>query len=401
MSSTIAYSALVAFIWVTFAYKLYTLHWHVQDTVQRAYICTHLLVSLAFTVLSPPIYLAVDHLTGVPNAARLLGNCLGVVGGWFFQPVTTQLIAPTRQGRVQTLLASGWAPTATIVALVVLFNRASLPVSAPLDFQTRYSTAPFMAPYRLVLLLYVALVAGRVFLASLRNREIIEQNPRPYRRVQSRLQTVGWGFCVGYAVQESAFIALSLLGLVPPHAYPVVIANVLLTGGVLLLLSSAFFDGWYWITQYRTNRRLYRLWRDQCAAAPSIALDPPRSALIDALNPRDISLRVYRRVTEIRDGIITLQPYVDEAVAMAIRDRLLGRMTARHNAALADAVTLHMALSAKRSEQIAANPSETPLVPPGMNFENEVQILEQTAIAYRRVEQNPLPQPLKEDRSKP
>lgn len=377
-------TGLVILIWGTLVYKLYALHWRLRDAVQRAYYRTHLLIALTFTVLYPPLYLALDRFVGIPNVARLVGNCLGVVGGYFFQPVTAKLDLAARKGRVQAFLESGWLPAATIAALALLFSRASLPISAPLDFQARYSTVAFMAPYRLVLMLYVGLVAGRVFLLSLRNWEIVEHNPRPYRRVQTHLQTVGWGFCVGYAFQEAAYIGLEFAGRVSPHAYPVALANVCLTGGIVLLLSSALFDTWHWLGQYRVHRRLYPLWRDLYRATPSIALDPPRSAWSDALDMGNLSLRLYRRVVEIRDGMVALEPYVDETLPAAIHDRGFGRRT-RYGSALTHAVRLRAAMAAKRAGHTAMRPTHMPLIPPGNTFEEEVRVLERTAIAYRRV----------------
>lgn len=394
MSSSEWANASVAFIWIALLYKLYTLHWHPRDATQWASVRTHLMLALAFTTFCSPIYLAIDRFTGIPNVARLIGNGLGVIGGWCFQPVTAQLesAASPATRRVYAFLGSEWLLAATLVALVVLFSRASLPISAPLDFPQRYSTAPFMAQYRLVLMLYMASVTGRVFWASLRNYAIVGQSPRAYRRIQTHLQTVGWGLCLGYASQESVFIVLVLLRRVPAQAYPVALANICIVGGTVCLLSSMFFDAWHWCMQYRTHRRLYPLWRDLYEITPEIALDPPRSAFADALDPRDLGLRLYRRVTETRDGIDALQPYGDTALVMQDGAHR-GEARSHGGAALTTAASLRAAIDAKRSGRIASAGDIPPLVSSGMSFEDETRVLKRAAGGYVRLRGKPRWQP--------
>jgi len=387
-------NATVVFIWIALLYKLFTLHWRPRDATQWAYVRTHLMLALAFTTFCSPIYLAIDRFTGIPNVARLIGNGLGVIGGWCFQPVTAQLESPAspETRRVYAFLGSGWLLAVILAALVALFSRASLPISAPLDFPQRYSTAPFVAPYRLVLMLAIVLVTGRVFWASLRNYAIVGQSPRAYRRIQTHLQTVGWGLCLGYASQESVFIVLVLLRRVPAQAYPVVLANTCLVGGTVCLLSSMFFDAWHWCMQYRTHRRLYPLWRDLYEITPEIALDPPRSAFADALDPRDLGLRLYRRVTETRDGIDALRPYRDTALVM--QDGVhRGEARSHRGAALTTAVNLHAAIDAKRNGRIASAGDAVPLVSSGTSFEEETRVLERAAGGYVRLRGKPRCQP--------
>lgn len=72
------------------------------------------------------------------------------------------------------------------------------------------------------------------------------------------------------------------------------------------------------MTAARTVRNLVALWdlsplwRDLVRAAPHVALTTPRSRLLESLGsvPRS-SLRLYRRVIEIRDAILVLRDYAD------------------------------------------------------------------------------------------
>lgn len=374
MISTALSTGFLVVIWGSLLYRLHALGWRLRDAIQRANVATHLLIALTFLTLYPPVYLLIDRVVGVPNIARLIGNCFGVVGGWFFRPVVAQLERVTQRGRVQSVLDSVWLPILTMVTLTFLFNRAALPISAPLDFQTRYSTIPFMAPYRIVLMAYVALVAGRVFLLSLQNLAVIERNPQPYRRVQARLQLVGWALCVGYALQECVFIILALLGVVPQGAYPALLANICLGGGILCLLSNALFDAWHWIRQYRTHRRLYRLWRDLYDLDPNFALEPPRSRWADTFSFGDLGFQLYRRTIEIYDGLNALKPYVEASPPA----------TSNPDASSA-AVTIHAAMTAKRHGRLATHHNAVSLLPAVAEHEDERQALERVAVAYRRI----------------
>jgi len=59
-----------------------------------------------------------------------------------------------------------------------------------------------------------------------------------------------------------------------------------------------------WLRRHRAHRHLYPLWRDLYQVNPEIALLRPLPRLIDALILYDLDFRLYRRVVEIRDGIL-------------------------------------------------------------------------------------------------
>jgi hypothetical protein len=64
---------------------------------------------------------------------------------------------------------------------------------------------------------------------------------------------------------------------------------------------------------YRTYRRLYPLWRDLYQASPGIALHPPTRSMTH------LNYRLYRRVIEIRDGLLALRSYRDPEVRIHAR----------------------------------------------------------------------------------
>jgi hypothetical protein len=130
------------------------------------------------------------------------------------------------------------------------------------------------------------------------------------------------------------------------------------------------------LSALRTYRQLYPLWRSYYEAEPSIALDG--SANESGL--RDIELRLYRRVIEIRDGMLAVRPYANG------RTRDLAQREA-HSAGLrdpdlvAEAAWLEVGRRAKMRGGRAYD--DEPAAPSGAaDFAGEVQVL--TRIAWSR-----------------
>jgi hypothetical protein len=377
-------AALVALLWGSLLVKLRALHWRLRDPDQRANCASLLAVALAMTVFHPPVYRAIDRAAGIPNFSRLLGNTLGVMSAWAFQPVIIRLLHDRAHKR--GILGSGWLVAGTIATMALLFFRASVPVEAPTDFQARYSAAPYTAEYRLVLLAYIGILVLQIFLRSLRNGRVVASIPQPYLRLQARVQTIGWGLGTAYAGLESGYIALALAGVVPPHAYPTTLAYTLFAGGCAALLSGGLLGAYHWGRQYRTYRLLYPLWRDLYRATPGIALDPPSSARADMLILRSLDLRLYRRVTEIRDGVVALRRYTDAAMADQARALCCATGTPEEDAsACTDAIVWAAAIQAKRRGQRVLIPVGATPMRTGMDLEVEVRHLERVAHTYRRL----------------
>lgn len=377
-------AALVALLWGSVLLKLHALHWHLRDPDQRANCASLVAVALAMTVFHPPVYRAIDRAVGIPNFSRLLGNTLGVVSAWAFQPVIIRLLHDRAHKR--GVVGSGWLATGTIAMMALLFFRASVPVESPTDFQARYSAAPYTAEYRLVLLAYIGILVLQIFLRSLRNGRVVASIPQPYLRLQARVQTIGWGLGVAYAGLESGYIALALAGIVPLHAYPTTLAYTLFAGGCAALLSGGLLGAYHWGGQYRAYRLLYPLWRDLYHATPGIALDPPPSARADVLTLRNLDLRLYRRVTEIRDGVVALRRYTDAAMAEQARALCCAKnMPAEETTACIEAIVWAAAIEAKRRgwrvpEPVGGTPTRT-----DTDLEVEVRHLERVARAYQRL----------------
>lgn len=371
-------AALVVAMWGYLLVQLQALHWQMRDAAQRANCLSLFVVSLTLTVFHPPVYRAIDRIVGIPNFARLLGNGLGVVAAWVFQPVIIRLLHYEERKRGVPGIG---LMVATIATMAVLFSRASVPIESPLDFQARYSAAPYIAEYRLVLLAYIGVLVSQIFVRSLQNGRVIRSIPQPYLRLQARLQTIGWGLGTAYAAIECGYIVLALSGVVSPHSYPTALAYGIFASGCLTLVSGGLLGLYHWAEQYRVYRLLYPLWRDLYAATPGIALDPPHSAAVDALMLRNLRLRLYRRVVEIRDGGVALQRYTDTTMTERAAEicRVNG-VPETETPASVEAITWAIAMRAKQRGRPAAAPVTT--TPRDDDFDAEVRHLRRVAAAY-------------------
>ncbi|MEY8042338.1 MAB_1171c family putative transporter [Saccharopolyspora cebuensis] len=72
-----------------------------------------------------------------------------------------------------------------------------------------------------------------------------------------------------------------------------------------------------WITEWRQYRQLRPLWLALVTAFPNIALFKPTTPLREALRARRIGIRYYRRIIEIRDGLLQLSPYLEAPITTA------------------------------------------------------------------------------------
>lgn len=143
--------------WTAVAYKALDPR-RLRETGSLIFWLILLFSALAVTALLPPIYLAIDRLTGIPNLARLCGNGSILIASWLVQLSTWKLNYPERPlwPRVRS---SG------LVALIFLATMTALFVAAPVDgeeaadFTGRYAAEPAIRLYRAIFLSYMAFTA--------------------------------------------------------------------------------------------------------------------------------------------------------------------------------------------------------------------------------------------------
>ncbi len=338
------------------------------------------------TLLHPVVYVTLDRVAGIPNLARLLGNSFGVIGVWAIEPVVVRLLHSQR--RTIGVLGNPWLTVSIFAVMTLSFFRADVSVEAPYDFHARYGAEPWIALYRAAIMLYIGSGVLRIFCVSLRNGRAVRSIPQLRFRIEARLQTVGWAAAVLYALQELVVLALRLVGILPEHFYLTRLATLLLLIGFLGIFNGEVFKLMQWLRQYVALRQLSPLWWDLYRTIPGIALDPPASRLADVLSVRDVHSRLYRRVLEIRDGLVKLQPYSHQAIVKRVLARCAeGRNPADSPPAVA-AVAVIVALQAQQQARVGND--GTSLMPDVKEraLEGEVQYLRRLTRMYARLRAN-------------
>ena len=311
---------LVLTLWGSLARQLLLVGAHPRTVEQRS-TCTAIgLFALAMTLLTPPVYLLVDRLTAIPNSSRLLANGLGMCSGWAISPV--RIRALRRQGRAG-LLGSGRLLVATLAIEAILFAIARTDESVPGNFAERYATVDAVLAYRVILMAYVGAVMGQLFWTGWRYRLSTRTIHERYRRIQSQMQTLGWGSGTAYALHEAIYPLLVRFNVSGSTGLHTLLQYTFLSGFVLLLLGSGVIPVGHWLARYWAYRCLYPVWRDLRHLVPSIVNNssfiPPDTALRDACIVTELDRRTHDRVTELQDGLLALRRYAASPVVTYAR----------------------------------------------------------------------------------
>ncbi|KDN21981.1 MAB_1171c family putative transporter [Amycolatopsis rifamycinica] len=335
----------------------------------------------------PAVYGAVGHLTGVPNIARLVNHgCIlvAVVAG---QDFLRQINRPDRARR-WLVPHTIWAATA-FAAMCLLFVLSRTGVN-DIRFAARYGRTPGVLEYWLV---YVAgLLPGLVDSARL-SVWYARRSTEAVIRLGLRLIATGLVISVGYHVQKAVYFAARRFDLNYPRAIGGPLDRYLPALSALLVIVGIVLPAWRTpvaVSEYVTYLRLRPLWLAFCTVVPGIAFVPPRSLPREVLDVRDIGLRLYRRVVEIRDGRLALRAHLDPEIAAAARESGLGAgLSGQKLDAHVEAVTLAAAI---RAAADGAEPPAEPVasaVPGGRDLDSDIAFLEAVAAAYRRLGSRP------------
>jgi hypothetical protein len=364
--------ALVA--WAAVFYKLSARRRSPDDPAAHPYLWTLVALASALTVLAHPVYVTLDRLAGIPNLARLLGHGFIMLTAWNARSTLSYVNYPFEEARSR-VRHHGAILVVALVFMVVLFGLAPVDEET-IQFMSRYATAPFILEYWLVFLGFLGVALFDIVRLDLAHAARADN---PALKLGLRTVALGGVVGLGYVANEGLYV----LGRQVDATYPLgdkdMVTTVLVAGGTSLMIIGSTMPAWgpvvgipaaaRWLDRYRMLRMLYPLWTDLYRASPEIALAPPSSPLADALSLRDLNVRLYRRVVEIRDGLLTLRPYVDprvreDAGALGRSIGLLGDDLD----AVAEAATVAAAIRAKgrghamvEGDVVAAAPADSDL----------------------------------------
>jgi len=177
-----------------------------------------------------------------------------------------------------------------------------------------------------------------------------------------RLISVGCAASLAYVVVKLMAIVGFAAGIpIPPEAEGAAAKALVAVGALLVAVGSAATatsqrasELRKWRRDYVAHRRLYPLWADLVGAVPTVALDPAAGQWQDASRIRDLHLRLYRRLIELRDAWLALRPFMDDDLAKAVTP-VSGQLDVAGLAAL-EAVMLRAGIEALPVQQPATRP---------------------------------------------
>ena len=344
-------TVLLVFLWGVVAARLPTL-W--RDQRQRALWAAVCALAISRTMVVPPFAgqpgaPAAQHLTAVLAATFLLRFVLLVTGG-----------------------IGGRADRAAIGVVLALTVGAAAACLLDPGLLTGDLT-PAAVAYWTVLDLYLGVVlavAAALFWTTGADA------PARVPRIGLRVFAAGAGLLALDAVARAAImVALGFdpdldLTRINPVAELGQAVTVLLmvTGGVAISYPRARAA----LAAYRSLLALRPLWTAMRDAFPAIILFSPRRALIELAGVDDVHLRLYRRVIEIRDGML------------ALRDHLPADHAGGGDPAEAEARGILLALQARAAGVAPAGPAGS-WAPVGPQMTDEVAWLRRVSRACRRL----------------
>jgi hypothetical protein len=273
---------------------------------------------------------------------------------------------------------------------VLCFALANPVAEEPIAFTERYADSGFIDVYRLAFISYVGVMLLAVVRLSLRYRTV--SRSRPSMHLGITVVIVGALLGLGYVGHGILYLSARRLNI--PYPIPDGVASTILGAlSVSIVVIGATMPEWggllriprayQWLENRRACRRLYPLWRDLSFCAPDVVLGSVPSPLADALSVRDLDIRLYRRVVEIRDARLAVASKVPPGTAE--RADVLGRAagaTGDELIAVVEAACLRAATQANLRIPDTATDGSIPRTVAAMELADEVTFLELVADAY-------------------
>ncbi|WP_314173994.1 MAB_1171c family putative transporter [Streptomyces winkii] len=342
---------------LAFLYKLRDLRPGRRDPALLALLVAFLFKGVSFTLSTPVVSAGVDKYLGVPDLGALgIHLAGGVTSSAAFLAALVFWVYPAEQAwpKVRRRITVFALVAATM--LVLWYTAGSGGGRArSAHYLLENAHRPVIAAY---LLLYVtAFAAGMAEIFRL-GRRYAKAAGRPWLRRGLKTTSVGAIIYIAYCANRAWAVVAVQFGLNPLEWE---IVTPLSNGiGILLVAAGFTMPSWgpalsaarVWAANYRAYHRLYPLWSALYRATPEIALNPPAPSFIERFRPGDLRYRLYRRVIEIRDGLLVMRPYMDaEAAAEATRKAHEAGLEGDARDAAVEAARLKAALRAKAEDQ--------------------------------------------------
>lgn len=318
-------------------------------------------LAVSLTALTPAGHAAIRELTGAEDLPRLVGHAGMLFAAWAAQRFLAHLTGTQAGFRRQ----SWWIAGMFVVMCVFFALTPDLMPQSPwvMEYCFAYAAAQIPAFVAVIVLCQrYARIAGDAVL-----------------RAGLGLVVAGTAGAILYLVNKTILAASPRFGFEYPLGREFLMSKALPSAAhVLVLLGVALPALAGWLSRYRLYRRLHPLWTDLYLADPEIALDPP-----GVLTLGNLKLRLYRRVIEIRDGLLALQPYRDPEIAVTARESASrAGLRGKPLEAEVEAMVVAAALRARADGAVPAEPEVH--VSGGGDLASDTTFLSEVADAYRR-----------------
>jgi hypothetical protein len=349
-------------------------------------------IATGLTLDVPRVAQSLNELPGIgDNVSHLAKHGLAVLAaGAIWEAVRGLVLTPhiARRGRRGRAALTVGAAT----FLVVLFALAPIHDQPVLGLTSAAAGQPTLLAYWAIYLTAVGSALVGIFRVTLAGARAL-----PPGSLRAGMRWIGAGAAVGLAYcahKTFSLIASTATGGRWPRAetmeriQTVFVAAALVTVAVGVLWPAAV----RWpvvrhLAAHRAHRRLYPLWRAYYEAEPAIALNPHTGETAPR-RLRDIELRLYRRVIEIRDGMLAVRPFVTPTSReLALELALFEAEKADHNdpSLVAEAAWLELGRRAK----IRGEPPSSDSIPAtsgGTDLAGETRVLTRIARSHEVIQ---------------
>ncbi|MFV2117042.1 MAB_1171c family putative transporter [Streptomyces sp. Act-28] len=281
---------------------------------QRMLWATFMLWAIARSLGNEALNDRVDGMAGIEDLATLLKHLLGVLSAITalrFVGIVTGADARNRRAPHTRLMMA----CVILLTMCLLF---ALPDTIIHDSPEQLLTGPVPSwgtiAYWVALELYIGLALASVAVLLWRAGRRSTQH---FLRWGLLCISVGAALDLLYAIYKIGLLTILLSGGAVPVGPASKAADTLQAIAILLMTIGSVIPAadvvWRAQLRYVTLRRLAPLWRTLQRQFPHVVLDHSNAgALADLLGLRQSHLRLYRRVIEIRDGMLLLQPHISQ-----------------------------------------------------------------------------------------
>ncbi|MFI1917274.1 MAB_1171c family putative transporter [Nocardia sp. NPDC020380] len=383
MGFALVYGSVGALALIAFAWRLaLALRGGPQATARWAVAIAIACAAIGFEAAVPQTYSWIGRVSGVPNLATLIVYA-AIATAVLWQLVWTgYLVAPegAAAGRSRIARVVLLVNVAVVGDMTILFGLAPVhDASHPTDFDYTYATVPLVDVFLGIYL--CAYTVGLVRIVVLCRTWLPQVREQPWLRRGLVLLAAGSLISLGYSVGKVAAIVAAWAGVSAYELNTKIAPGFASAGATIMLVGylcpSLLPKGVSAVRHARALPQLHPLWSALRAATPELADAAPavRGSVQD---------RLYRRVIEIRDALLILQPHLSpEITARAARAADDLRISGADRAAAVEAGRIALALRAHRDGVPPVDRGETFQRPGEPSFPGELAWLVAVATAYR------------------